>query len=178
MESSLQLALKIFTSGFRPDFIVALWRGGTPVGITIAELYDYFGIKVDHLAIKTSYYTSLDQVKGEVQVNGQEYLLRTMKSANSLLLVDDVFDSGSSIQAVLDMFANEAPNNKPRDIRIATTYYKPLRNKMVGLVPDYYAHETDEWLVFPHELAGLSRDEIAESKPLFASYMAQIEKYV
>ena len=41
MDSSLLLAEKIFDSGFKPDFIVAIWRGGTPVGIVIQELYEY-----------------------------------------------------------------------------------------------------------------------------------------
>lgn len=178
MEASLQLAHKIFASGFRPDYIVALWRGGTPVGVVIQELFEYFGMRNDHLAIKTSYYSGLDQVKGEVQVHGLEYLVRNMTADKSMLLVDDVFDSGNSINAVLAMLDAEAPGNKPRDIRIATAYYKPLRNQMVNLVPDYFVHETDEWLVFPHELVGLSRAEIANSKPLFAQYMAEIDKTI
>ena len=38
-------------------------------------------------------------------------------------------------------------------------------NNKVGRVPDYYLHETEKWLVFPHELAGLSVKEIVDNKP-------------
>ena len=37
------------------------------------------------------------------------------------------------------------------------------------IVPDYYLHETDQWLVFPHELSGLSAEEIARAKPEIAA---------
>ena len=36
---------KILKSGFNPDFIVGVWRGGTPVGIAVQEFLDYFGLK-------------------------------------------------------------------------------------------------------------------------------------
>ena len=55
----------------------------------------------------------------------------------------------------------------PAEIRIATVYYKPTRNRS-RLKPDFFVHETDRWLVFPHELQGLSEAEIAAHKPLEA----------
>ena len=48
--------------------------------------------------------------------------------------------------------------------RIATPYYKPANNR-TGLVPDYYLVECEEWLVFPHELSGLSDAELRSGKP-------------
>ncbi len=59
--------------------------------------------------------------------------------------------------------------NLPGTIRIATVYYKPTRNRS-SLVPDYYVKATDTWLVFPHELQGLSREEILANKPVDASF--------
>ena len=60
--------------------------------------------------------------------------------------------------------------NMPRNVRIATPWYKP-NNNQTSLKPDYYLHETDKWIVFPHELAGLSMQEIetgkTELKPIF-----------
>jgi hypothetical protein len=35
-------------------------------------------------------------------------------------------------------------------------------------VPDYYVHATEQWLVFPHELVGLSAEEIRAHKPASA----------
>lgn len=164
MDSSMLLAEKIFDSGFRPDFILALWRGGTPVGIVIQELYEYFGISTDHIAIRTSYYTGLNETAREVRVHGTEYLIKHINAGDSLLIVDDVFDSGNSIKATLEKIRSESRLNTPHDIRIATPYYKPDKNK-TDMVPDYYVHVTDDWLVFPHELKGLSMAEIREHKP-------------
>ena len=48
LEDSFRLGANIYQSGFRPDFIVGIWRGGTPVGIAVQELLDYHDIKTDH----------------------------------------------------------------------------------------------------------------------------------
>jgi hypothetical protein len=53
--------------------------------------------------------------------------------------------------------------NMPKDIRIATAWFKPKYN-LTDIVPDYYNNETDQWLVFPHELEGLTREEIFTNK--------------
>ena len=46
---------------------------------------------------------------------------------------------------------------------LATPWYKPGNNATTR-VPDFYLHETDRWLVFPHEVTGLSEDELATGK--------------
>ena len=51
------------------------------------------------------------------------------------------------------------------DVRIAVPWYKPSHNR-TGRVPDYVLHESDDWLVMPHELNGLSPDEIKEYRPI------------
>jgi hypothetical protein len=48
-------------------------------------------------------------------------------------------------------------------MRIACPWYKP-NNNQVSMVPDYYVQTSDEWLVFPHELTGLTPDELLNSK--------------
>ena len=50
----------------------------------------------------------------------------------------------------------------PKDIRIATLFYKPGRNKS-NMKPNYFVHESKEWIVFPHELDGLDDDEVIEN---------------
>ena len=82
----------------------------------------------------------------------------------SLLIVDDVFDSGQSIDAIIAALAERTRKNLPQDIRVAVTYYKPARNRSTR-VPDYYLHETEAWLKFPHSLEGLSSAEVAENRP-------------
>jgi hypoxanthine phosphoribosyltransferase len=91
-------------------------------------------------------------------------ILRGAPQRQVLVVVDDVFDSGRSIEATLRELRARCRHNTPREIRIATVYWKPLRNQ-TAMRPDYYVHETDEWLVFPHEVDGLTQEEIRKHKP-------------
>jgi len=170
LEDSIRLGIKILESGFKPHFIVGIWRGGTPVGIAVQELLDYFGIKTDHIAIRTSSYTGINRRGPQIMVHGLGYIVDKTSPENSLLIVDDVYDTGLSVKAVLDTLRERARKNTPHDIRIATVYYKPGNNQ-TDRVPDYFIHETDQWLVFPHELNGLTPGEIAEHKPYAAKFI-------
>jgi hypoxanthine phosphoribosyltransferase len=164
LNDSFELGLRIYKSGFRPSFIIAIWRGGTPVGIAVQEILDHLGVKTDHIAIRTSSYYGIDKRDKEVRVHGLEYVVRNANWEDGLLIVDDVFDSGSSIKAVIEALKNKMRRNLPDDIRIATPWFKPKKN-VTGIIPDYFIHETDQWLIFPHELDGLTREEIFANKP-------------
>ena len=59
----------------------------------------------------------------------------------------------------------------PKDVRIAVPWYKPSRNQ-TKLTPDYFIHETAEWLVFPHELDALSPAELKQARPEVAAIIA------
>tara|TARA_R110000744_G_scaffold273278_2_gene386263 strand:+ start:17108 stop:17662 length:555 start_codon:yes stop_codon:yes gene_type:complete len=159
LTDSFRLARQVFDSGFRPTHIVGVWRGGAPVGIAVQEYLEYRGLDTDHIAIRTASYTGIGQ-QAEVRVFGEGYLVDTLNADDRLLIVDDVFDSGRSIEALLKVLRAKCRRNFPADARIATVYFKPVRNK-TGLTPDYFLHETDDWLVFPHELCGLTPEEIA-----------------
>lgn len=165
LKDSIALAMQILRSGFKPSHIVGVWRGGAPVGIAVQEVLEYHGLQTDHIAIRTSSYYGIDKQAGLVKVYALDYLVDTLRPENTVLLVDDVFDSGRSIEAILGELARRCRNNLAQDIRVATAYYKPLRNK-TKLKPDYFVHETDQWLVFPHELKGLTREEILSHKPV------------
>ena len=160
---SYRLANRILDAGFRPTHIVGIWRGGAPIGIAVQELLEFNGIEADHIAIRTSSYTGIDQQK-EVRVYSLGYLVDTLNPEDRLLVIDDVFDSGRSIQAFLRELGARCRHNMPREVKIATVYYKPGRNVTV-LKPDFFVHETEDWLVFPHEINGLSREEIIAHKP-------------
>lgn len=164
LDDSFELGLRIFNSGFRPSFIIGVWRGGTPVGIAVQEILDHLGVKTDHFAIRTSSYYGINKRSKEVSVYGLEYVIRYANWEDGLLIVDDVFDTGNSIKAILQTLKEKMRRNLPRDIRIATPWFKPKNNE-TNIIPDYYIHETDQWLVFPHELDGLTREEIFTNKP-------------
>ncbi|MBO6555763.1 MAG: hypothetical protein JJ957_04630 [Pseudomonadales bacterium] len=170
---SFKLANQIYESGFRPHFIVGVWRGGAPVGIAVQEYLDYMGIETDHIAIRTSSYYDIGQQDKEVRVHGLNYIIDNVNAEDELLLVDDVFDSGRSVVAILDEMKSKARANLPKTIKVATPWYKPERNA-THLTPDYYIHETDRWLVFPHELSGLTPEEISEAKPGIAAVLSEL----
>jgi len=163
LADSFRLGLKILDSGYRPTHIVGIWRGGTPVGIAVQELLDFFGVKTDHIAIRTSLYTGVSKTASKVQVHGLNYIVRQVNSEDSLLIVDDVYDSGRSIRQVIQDIRDECRKNTP-EIRIATIYRKPA-SCIPACVPHYFLHDTDRWLVFPHEMSGLSVEEILAHKP-------------
>ena len=163
LEDSFRLAAAIYASGFRPHFIMGIWRGGSPVGIAVQEYFEFRGVETDHIAIRTSSYTAIGEQSSTIRVHGLHYIIENVNAEDSLLIVDDVFDSGRSIKAVLDELAEKTRRNMPSDLKIACPWYKPDNSK-VDIVPDYYIHETDKWLVFPHELAGLTIDEIKAGK--------------
>jgi hypoxanthine phosphoribosyltransferase len=165
LEDSFELASLIVESGFRPTFMIAVWRGGVPMGIAVQEFLSFHGIETDNIAIRTSSYAAgIDMQSREVRVHGLNYLMKNIKHEDSLLIVDDVFDTGRSIEAILDELKRRTRLNMPHDVRVAVPYYKPSRN-LTNRVPDYFIHETEAWIKYPHSLEGLTRDEIAKGRP-------------
>ena len=163
LKDSFKLAWQVYESGYRPDYIVGVWRGGAPIGIAVQEFLDVLGIDSDHIAIRTSSYTSIGKRSKEVSVYGLNYVIKKLESEDSLLIVDDVYDTGLSINQVISDLRTACKKNTP-DIKIATPYFKPSNNK-TDIKPDYYIHKSDNWLVFPHELEGLNFEEIKKNKP-------------
>jgi len=173
LEDSFKLAINIFESGFRPDFIVGVWRGGAPVGIAVQECLDVLDVVSDHIAIRTSSYTGIGERSKNVRVHGLKYLIKRLESEHSLLIVDDVHDSGLSIDQIIIDIKKACKKNTP-EIRVATPYFKPANNQ-TDRIPDYYIHERSEWLVFPHELDGLTAEELKENRPHLSHIIDKIE---
>ena len=163
LEDSFRVAAKVYEDGFRPEFIVGIWRGGAPIGIAVQEFFDFKKVETDHIAVRTSSYYGINQQSKEIKVHGLHYIIENANATDSLLIVDDVFDSGRSIDALIKQLKILMRNNMPNDVRIACPWYKP-KNSKVDIKPDYYVHESEEWLVFPHELSGLTPEEIEQGK--------------
>lgn len=163
LEDSFRLGVKVLESGFEPTIIIAIWRGGTPVGMALQEILSYCGVDSDHIAIRTSSYTGVDR-RGAVAVHGLNYMVKKVCRDDRVLIVDDVFDTGNTIKAVIEEMTKRARGNTPAEMRIAVPWYKPTRNE-TRLVPDYYIRETAAWLVFPHELDALTPEEMQNVRP-------------
>ena len=162
-----RLGRQIYESGFRPSFIVGLWRGGSAVGIVVQECLAVLGVQTDHIALRTSYegmdeYAAGVRANAPIRVYGKQYLLENLSRDDRLLIVDDVYSSGRHVDAVIDALRAGTKRNMPADVRVAAPWYRPGSG---GGAPDFYVRETSKWLVLPYEMQGLNRAEIAEHKP-------------
>ena len=160
LRDAFRLARQVMDSGWRPDDLIALWRGGAPVGVAIHEFLDYHGIHVAHHVLKCKSYTGIQTHTQEVTFENAEGILGQLNPGGRVLVVDDVFDSGNTMRAVTGKLAELGV-----EARIATVYWKPGANQ-TPLRPDYYVNLTDEWLVFPHEMDGLTPEEIRIKDPV------------
>ena len=181
LRDSFQLAANIHAAGFEPDFLVGLWRGGSAVGIAVQEGLDYFGTSTDHIAIRTSYsgahrYSEMVSKADQIRVHGLQYLLENLCSHHSMLIVDDVYSTGSSVKAVIDQLAQKTRRNLPADIRVASVWYRPTPRTL--RTPDYFVHETDDWLVLPYELSGQSLDELRQNRSELAEIFDRLERHL
>jgi uncharacterized protein len=159
---SLQLAKKIYDSGFRPTKLIALWRGGTPFALYFHEYFKHKGCNIDHIAIRTSSYEGMEQQK-EIRVHGLGYIVETANADDEVLIIDDIFDSGKTAKKVIDDMNTRMRLNTPRVIKIATLFYKPTKNQ-VDFEPEYFHSVTTKWIVFSHEIEDLTDEEILELK--------------
>src|SRR6202030_1331482 len=111
LRDSIELGLQVVRSGFRPTFLVGVWRGGAPIGIAVQEALEYHGVHADHIAIRTSSYTGIDKQSKVVRVHAVDYLVSHLSYEDELLLIDDVFDSGRSLEAVIAELARRCKRN-------------------------------------------------------------------
>lgn len=175
--ASFRLARLIYESGFRPTFIVGLWRGGSTVGIAVQECLEYLGVSTDHIAIRTSYaglasYREHDTAEQPIRIHGTQYLLEHLSAEDRLLLVDDVYSTGRSVAAVVARLEQRLRKNLPGDIRTAAVWYRdaaPDRRP-----PDFFLEQTRDWLVLPYELTGVDEIELRLKKPKLAPLLDRI----
>lgn len=133
---SEDLADQIAESGYTPDIIVAVSRGGfDPARILSDEL------NIRSLAsLQVIYYAGVNERSDEPQV---KYPLNADIAGLNVLVVDDVADSGNSLRVVKEYVEGLGP----REVRIATLHYKPWSN----FKPDFFAESADKWIIYPWE---------------------------
>jgi len=116
----------------------------------------------------------VDNPEQEIRVHGTQYLLDSLNEEDSLLIVDDVFSSGLTASAVVRRLSSRLKLNTPHDIKIASPWYKPTHNR-TQRKPDFFIHTTDDWLVMPYEIAGLTHTEIAENKSYLLPILSTLD---
>lgn len=160
LRDSFRLARMILDSGWQPEDLIALWRGGAPVGVAVHEFLTYHGMQPRHRVLKCQSYAGIKERRSEVVFENADDILNSIVRGSRVLIIDDVLDTGHTAFAVLKCLAPFGA-----EVKLATVYWKPSQNQTT-LKPDFYVRETDEWIVFPHELVGLTPEEVKLKDPV------------
>lgn len=131
---------KLLKDEFFPDVIAGISRGGLVPARLISDLFLIEKKKPTLSVMQIGFYSGVGTTNKEPIVYqdlpGHIY-------GKKILLVDDVSDSGISIDYALQYLNMK----KPEEVRVATLYYKPWSK----IKPHYYVEETSSWVIFPHE---------------------------
>lgn len=133
---SEKVADNIKASGFRPDLIVAVSRGGfDPARI----LCDQLSVKL-LASLQIDYYEDVGRRRENPEI---VFPLNADVSGKVTLIVDDVSDSGASLRVAKE----HVDEHGASEVKVATLHIKPWSN----FVPDFYAEQVDAWIVYPWE---------------------------
>ena len=145
----LNLAEKVRKSGFKPDVIVGVSRGGWPPARILSDL-----LENPNLAnVKAEFYMGVAETKVEPSLAQP---VSTDVAHKKVLIVDEVADTGRSLELVKKHIMEEGAS----EAKLATIYYKPSSI----IIPDYYEKETSRWIVFPWEIKETIRKMIRKCK--------------
>ncbi|MDX1813862.1 MAG: phosphoribosyltransferase, partial [Candidatus Bathyarchaeia archaeon] len=133
----VELADKVRASGFRPDILVGISRGGWLPTRILSDLLENPYIT----SVGAEFYVSVRKTNHEPRLTQP---LSISVSNKKILLVDDVVDTGKS--AIL--IKTHLERGRAEETKILTLYYKPWSI----IVPDFYSKETSDWIVFPWEI--------------------------
>lgn len=126
---------------FNPALLVGITRGGLLPSYILGGEPMFNNRNVTTVAVES--YDEKDQQK-ELSLLFPIHF-EDFKHFKSILIIDDLVDSGKTVDFVVKLFKKEMPEDTT--IKVAALYYK----KKSIVVPDYYAEETTDWIVFPSE---------------------------
>lgn len=183
-DNAIKLGYRIYNEGFIPDVIYVSLRGGAYLGNIISE---YF--KIVHKGARPVYYAAVvarsysDIAKADkVIVDGWTYSPDYLRVGDKILLVDDIFDSGKTINHLAQIILEKGI---PRcDLKIAVHDYKYFTDKkeQLPIQPDYWCRKHDlsikddsYWIHYmSHELVGLTESELEENYYKYDSELRDI----
>jgi len=157
MLESFQLGKKIYENNIRPNHAISLWRGGSVVGLGINEYFRMQGIFINHTAITTSTYQD-DFTQKEIIVKGLEHVIKVVVPEDSLLIIDDIYDTGETISTLISLLSNRTKKNMPSTVTVATLDRKPEKNLFTTNLIYLNDYPRDCWVNYPHEISDLFLD--------------------
>ncbi|MDX2005956.1 MAG: phosphoribosyltransferase family protein [Meiothermus sp.] len=120
------------------DCILAVTRGGMIPACLVSEATDQRNI----LTAAVMFYTDVGEtIKDPIFL---QFPADTLIYGKRILIVDDVWDSGKTAVAVRERI--KIAGGKPK---VAVLHFKPQKNQFKDDSPDFYATETDAWIVYP-----------------------------
>lgn len=167
--NALKLAYKIYKDGFIPDVIYVSLRGGAYMGNVMSEYFKFIRDEdrpVFYAAVVARSYTNISTHEA-IKIDGWTYNPDFLRGGDKVLLVDDVYDSGRTINYLLDVIMQRGLSRN--NIKVAVHDYK-IRHYIEDnqpIKPDYWCRkievakpEDETWIHYmSHELVGLTREE-------------------
>ncbi|WP_027876227.1 phosphoribosyltransferase [Meiothermus cerbereus] len=124
------------------DCILAVTRGGMIPACLVSEATDQRNI----LTAAVMFYTDVGEtIKDPVFL---QFPSDSLLYGKRVLVVDDVWDSGKTAVAVRERI--RMAGGRPQ---VAVLHYKPSKSQFPADGPDYYAAETEAWIVYPWDPA-------------------------
>ncbi len=173
---SEDLALKVRDSGYCPDYIIAITRGGLVPAVNLSDLlgvHDMGTLRVRHWSK-----TAEKDNKPSLTAGIDEDI-----SGKNILVVDDLTDTGGSLKVAYEYVLGL----NPLEVKTATLFHKVCSE----IVPDYFAEQVDawKWIILPwnmvEDLGSLcmkaieksnSRDLNVISKELLESFGLEVDE--
>lgn len=180
---ALHLAHKMYSDGIIPTVIYCSLRGGAYMANVISEYYKIAcpERKVMYASVVAHSYTNADntaedaaaggvpQAGSKVYVEGWSLPPDALRSTDTVMFVDDIFDSGHTVNSLVKTFLKHGIPRK--QIAVVVHDYKCfLYKEPLPVLPDYWCRkidiaspDDDLWIHYmSHELAGLTHEEIEE----------------
>ncbi|ADK81549.1 phosphoribosyltransferase [Sediminispirochaeta smaragdinae] len=168
--NAIKLAHRIHEAGFIPDVVYLSLRGGAYLGNIISE---YFKLvrkdsrPVFYAAVVARSYSDIKE-QTKVMIDGWTYKPEYLRNGDKILIVDDIFDSGNTVNYLADVILQ---HGIPReDLKVAVHDYKELTylSETPPIIPDFYCRkitipspDDDVWIHYSsHELVGLTPEEV------------------
>ncbi len=168
--NAIKLAYRILNSFGIPDVIYVSLRGGAAMGNVISEYFQILSREktVWYAAVVARSYRDVGDSDGRVNIEGWTFPLHRLRRGDKVLLVDDIFDTGRTVNRLVDLIMEHGLVREA--IAVAVHDYKIREYEPVPLPvrPDFFCRrhlvkrrEDDFWIHYlGHELMSLSKDEI------------------
>lgn len=165
---STELGLAVAESGYAPQLVVGVWRGGAVASLVVHEILQQINQTCQSTVVVASSYMSIAQRNSDVMIEGLPALINQCESVSRVLVVDDLVDSGHTLTTLKNALSE---SNSQLDVRTAVLFQKPNAD----MTADYFVARDERWIVFPHELSGLSDQECGQHTHISATQLARLK---